>query len=114
MSGTVLYDNNCNLCNRQVHFIRKRDRKKAFRFVPLQSEEGKKMLRHADLSDHEPDTIVYEKSDRHYLRSSAVLRILKDMGGGWGLLYPLVIVPTFIRDALYRLVAHNRHRFFRR
>lgn len=113
MSGTVLYDSNCNLCNNQVHFIRKRDRKNAFRFVPLQSAEGRQMLRHAGLSDRDPDTIVYEKSDHHYLRSSAVLRILKDMGGGWRLFYPLVIIPSFIRDYLYRLVARNRHRFMR-
>jgi len=111
MSGTVLYDSSCNLCNSQVRFIRRRDRNNRFRFVPLQSEEGKEMLHHAGLPDGESDTVVYQKSGRHYLRSSAVLSILKDLGGGWRLLYPLVIIPSFIRDSIYRLVARNRHHF---
>ena len=110
MSGTVLYDGNCNLCNNQVRFIRKRDKGKQFRFVPLQSEEGIDMLRDAGLPGNELDTVVYKKSGRHYLRSSAVLGILRDLGGGWRLLYSLVIVPAVIRDFFYRLVARNRHR----
>jgi len=110
MSGTVLYDSNCNLCNSQVRFIKKRDRKNLFRFVPLQSEEGSDMLREAGLPVNELDTVVYQKSGRHYLRSSAVLGILRDLGGGWRILGSLVIVPAVIRDFFYRLVARNRHR----
>lgn len=110
MSGTVLYDDNCNLCNSQVRFIKRRDQGNLFRFVPLQSEEGREMLQKAGLPDNELDTVVYEKSGRHYQRSSAVLGILRDLGGGWRLLGSLVIVPAFIRDFFYRLVARNRHR----
>jgi predicted DCC family thiol-disulfide oxidoreductase YuxK len=110
MSGTVLYDSDCDLCNSQVRFIKKRDKGNRFRFVPLQSEEGGDMLREAGLPDNELDTVVYEKSGRHYLRSSAVLSILRDLGGGWRILGSLVIVPAVIRDFFYRLVARNRHR----
>jgi len=109
MSGTVLYDSECNLCNSQVRFIKKRDRKNLFRFVPLQSGEGKEMLHKAGLPEDELDTVVYEKSGRHYLRSSAALGILRDLGGGWRLLGSLVIIPAAIRDFFYRLVARNRH-----
>ncbi len=110
MSGTVLYDSDCDLCNSQVRFIKKRDKGNLFRFVPLQSEEGGDMLREAGLPDNELDTVVYQKSGRHYLRSSAVLGILRDLGGGWRILGSLVIVPAVIRDFFYRLVARNRHR----
>ncbi len=110
MSGTVLYDSNCNLCNSQVRFIKKRDKGNLFRFVPLQSEEGSDMLREACLPDNELDTVVYQKSGRHYLRSSAVLGILRDLGGGWRIVGSLMIVPAVIRDFFYRLVARNRHR----
>lgn len=109
MAGTILYDSSCNLCNSQVRFIRKRDRENLFRFVPLQSEEGREMLYKAGLPVNELDTVVYEKSGRHYLRSSAVLGILRDLGRGWRLFYSLMIVPAVIRDFFYRLVARNRH-----
>ena len=110
MKGTILYDSDCDLCHSQVRFIKKRDKGNLFRFVPLQSEEGGDMLREAGLPDNELDTVVYEKSGRHYLRSSAVLSILRDLGGGWRILGSLVIVPAVIRDFFYRLVARNRHR----
>ena len=113
MSGTVLYDGDCALCNSQVRFIKKRDRGNRFRFVPLQSGEGREMLREAGLPDNELDTVVYAKSGLHYLRSSALLGILRDLGGGWRLLWSLVLVPAVIRDFFYRLVARNRHRLSR-
>ena len=109
MAGTILYDSSCNLCNSQVRFIRKRDRENLFRFVPLQSKEGREMLYKAGLPGNELDTVVYQKSGRHYLRSSAVLGILRDLGRGWRLFYSLMIVPAVIRDFFYRLVARNRH-----
>ena len=68
------------------------------------------MLREAGLPVNELDTVVYEKSGKHYLRSSAVLGILTDLGGGWRIPGSLVIVPAVIRDFFYRLVARNRHR----
>ena len=110
MGGTVLYDGECSFCNSQVRFIRERDTRNRFRFVPLQSDEGRELLRKAGLPENELDSVVYDKSGRQYLRSSAVLSILRDMGRGWSLLYSLVIVPACIRDAFYRLVARNRHR----
>ncbi|MGC9355675.1 MAG: thiol-disulfide oxidoreductase DCC family protein, partial [Mariniphaga sp.] len=39
----VLFDGVCNLCNGTVDFILKRDGKKQFRFVALQSEAGEKI-----------------------------------------------------------------------
>ena len=111
MNGTVLYDSECALCNSQVRFIRKRDMGNLFRFVPLQSEEGRSMLRSAGLPEDELDTVVYVKEGKDLIRSSAVLEILRDLGGGWGLLRVLGVIPPVIRDFFYRLVARNRHRF---
>jgi len=113
VSGTVLYDSECTLCNSQVRFISRRDRRKSFRFVALQSEEGRRMLRDAGLPTDELDTVVYAKEGKHLVRSSAVLGIAGDLGGAWRLLPALKIIPASIRDFFYRLVARNRHRLSR-
>gem|GEM_PF-3701051 len=34
MTGTVLFDGNCNLCDRLAWFLRRHDRMNRFRFVP--------------------------------------------------------------------------------
>jgi len=114
MSGTILYDSECALCNSQVKFINKRSRGDLFRFVSLQSEEGKNMLKDAGLPENELDTVVYANTGRYYKRSAAVLNILKDLGGGWSLLRVLGIIPSGIRDFFYRLIARNRHRLSRK
>lgn len=111
MNGTVLYDGECALCNSQVKFITDHDDTGRFHPVPLQSEEGRRMLRSAGISETDLDTVVYKKDGRYLTRSSAVLNILKDLGGGWKLLYGFIIIPSFIRDFFYSLVARNRHRF---
>lgn len=110
----ILYDGDCALCNSQVKFISNRDKQKQFLFVPLQSEEGRVLLRSAGLNEDELDTVVYAKNGKFLLRSSAVLGILRDLGRGWRLLYSLIIVPAAIRDFFYNLVARNRHRIVHR
>lgn len=109
MSGTVLYDGECSFCSSQVNFIRKHDRQGRFRFVALKSEEGRSLLRDAGLPDTEPDTVVYETRGGIRVRSSAVLDILGDLGGGWRLFRIMKVIPAGIRDFFYRIVARNRH-----
>jgi predicted DCC family thiol-disulfide oxidoreductase YuxK len=114
MNGTVLFDGDCNLCDRLGRFLRKHDRMNRFRLVPLQSEEGILSLLAAGLTISENDTAVYIKENKFHLRSTAVLHILKDLGCTWRILYIFIIVPPFIRDPLYKLLAKNRYRIFGR
>jgi len=114
MNGTVIYDGGCNLCNSQVRFLSKLDRKKMLRFVPSQSGEGRGVLLAAGLDGAENDTVVYCSRNRYYLRSSAVLNILRDIGRGWQILYIFIIIPPFIRNFFYRQIARNRHRIYGR
>jgi predicted DCC family thiol-disulfide oxidoreductase YuxK len=110
----LLFDGVCNLCNGLVRFIVRRDKNSRIRFVPLQSDAGKSLLSKAGLSPDSIDTIVYFSGAKILFRSSAVLNLLKDIGGGWRLLYGLIIIPPFIRDLFYNLVVKNRYRLFGR
>jgi len=112
MGGTVLFDDTCNLCDSLVRFIRKHDKMNRFRLVPLQSEEGIIILRSAGLTETDYDTAVYMSKGKYFLRSSAVLHILKDLGRGWRILYLFIIVPPLIRDSVYNLIASNRYNLF--
>lgn len=114
MNATVLFDSSCNLCNGLVRFIKRRDKRKLFCFVSMQSEEGRKLLLSAYLPVNEMNTAVYITKGRIYLRSSAMLNILKDLGRGWKILYVFITVPPFIRDFAYKVVARNRYHLFGR
>jgi predicted DCC family thiol-disulfide oxidoreductase YuxK len=113
-SGKVimLFDGVCNFCNASVNFILPRDKKDHFRFSPLQSEAGKSLLLKYKVNSSETDSVILIENGTAYFRSEAALRILKNMGRGWFLLYVFIIVPTFIRDPVYNWIARNRYKWF--
>ena len=70
----ILFDGVCNLCESSVQFIIKYDTKDVFRFVALQSELGKEILKHIGISPINIDSIIlYEPGIAYYYKSSAAL-----------------------------------------
>jgi len=114
LSQILLFDGKCNLCNSLVKFVIRKDKNARIRFASLQSDTGKLLLTDAGLNADSADTVVYFSSDKVFVRSAAVLNLLKDLGGGWILFYSLVIIPSFIRDFFYNIIAKNRYRIFGR
>jgi predicted DCC family thiol-disulfide oxidoreductase YuxK len=110
----ILFDGVCNLCNTGIQSIIKKDKKRKFRFASLQGEKGQSLLREFNLTDNNLDSFVLIEGDKAYTRSTAALRIAKITGGFWKILYGLIIVPRFMRDAVYNLIARNRYRWFGR
>ena len=108
----VLFDGVCNLCNGMVQFVLKRDKKKQFLFGSLQGKTGQEYLRKYKIPVNAFNSFMLIEGDKLYTRSTGALRLLKHMGGGWQLLYAFIIVPRFIRDAVYRLIAINRYKWF--
>ena len=110
----LLFDGFCNLCSRLVNFIIKRDKKAKFLFVSLQSASGQSLLKKFGLPTDDFDSVVYIRSDKYFLKSSAILHILKEMGGIWKLFFIFIIIPNFIRDLIYKIIAKTRYKIFGR
>jgi len=58
------------------------------------------------------DSIMFLEGERLTTKSTAVIRISKYLGGAWPLCMVALIIPRFIRDVLYNVVAKNRYRWF--
>lgn len=112
MRGTILFDGVCNLCNGFVQWIIARDPEARFRFGTLQSAAAQELVKGVQAGPLDMGTVLYVTDGRVLERSTATLTILKDLGGAWGLLYAFIIVPRFIRDAVYRWVARNRYKWY--
>lgn len=108
----LLFDGVCNLCNRSVRFIIERDKKKKFRFAPLQGTAGQEILRRFGLSPDDINSFILLEGDKIYTRSTGALRVARKLRGGWKLLYGFIIVPRIIRDAVYDVIARNRYKWF--
>ena len=105
----IFFDGVCGLCNAWVDFILKRDKAGIFSFAPLQGNYAKEMEPEASKN---LNTMIYHASGQRYYRTGAILRILRDLGGIWCLAWVFWLVPFFIRDFFYGLIARNRYRIF--
>lgn len=111
----ILFDGVCNLCSRAVRIVLKRDRRREFRFAAMQSEAGRKLLAKAGLPEGGVDYLVLVEGGRSYTKSDAVIRIaarLTPLWRCWALVARLV--PRFLRDLKYDLIARCRYRIFGR
>lgn len=110
----VLFDGVCNFCNASVNFIIDRDPEKQFQFAPLQSDVAKDLLRKHGLKvpEGDPDTIVLIDGDHAYQRSGAALRIARRLASPWKVMFAFIVVPWFLRDLAYVIIAKNRYRLF--
>ncbi len=110
----ILFDGVCNFCNFWVNFIMNRDKNDIYKFAAMQSESGQKLLQEFKLNVSDFDTFVLIVNDKHFTKSTAALKISKNLKSFVKLLYPLIILPRPIRDFFYDLIAKNRYKFFGR
>ena len=108
----VLFDGLCNLCNGSVNFIIKRDKLGKYKFASLQSEIGKDLSNKYNIDTSTVDSIILIKNNKVFIKSDAVLEILKDLPIGWRLLRIGIILPKFMRDWLYDFIAKHRYQIF--
>lgn len=108
----VFFDGYCVFCSASVDWILPRDVRGVFRFAPIQGKTAAAKLPGARASDVPPDSILYLRDGVLYDRSTAILRILADLGGPWRLATPLLLVPRPVRDFFYEQFARRRYRLF--
>lgn len=110
--SVIFFDGVCNLCNSTVQFVIKHDRRQYFKFAALQSEFAQEQLSGFVLKAKRGDSFVLVEDGKVYEQSTAALRVAKKLSGFWRLLYIFIVVPPFVRDAVYNFVARNRYKWF--
>lgn len=113
----VFFDGVCNLCIASIQFIIRRDPAGYFKFVSLQSSKGQALLAQHNITEQlgaGDDSVILLEGGQVYTHSDASLRVARHLTGvvRWG--YALIIVPRFIRNAAYRLIARTRYSVFGR
>lgn len=108
----ILFDGVCNFCNYWVQFTLRRNRNQNLRFAPLQGEAAKQLLSQHGISSTPLQSVILLDNGKVYTQSSAALRICRHLRGGWKLAYGLIIIPRFIRDFVYNIIARNRYHWF--
>ena len=104
----VFIDGICVLCNRLSRILIRLDAKNQFLFSTLNSGYAKKTL----VQPKEDSILVFSQKGIIYSKSKAILFIIRQLPYvKWiGILFQ--IIPTFILDHLYDIIAKNRYRWF--
>lgn len=108
----ILFDGICNLCNSSVQYVIKHDPVALFKFASLQSETGRQLLKEYGLPENSLNSFVLIQDNKAHTRSTAALKVAKKLKGPVKLLYGFIIVPAFIRNWVYTLIAHKRYKWF--
>ena len=107
----ILYDGFCELCSKSIRFIIKNDSQRLFIYFPLQSDEGKELLKQYNIEHVSDNTFVYIEDGVFYLRSTAALMVCKQIKKlKW--LSVFLIIPVCFRDYVYRIVSKYRYKWF--
>lgn len=110
----IIFDGICNLCNSSVNFIIKRDHRRLFLFTPYQSDAAKDILKEFGIREEDVSSICLVEGEKIFVKSDAVLSIVKRLSFPFSLGYLFIIIPRAVRDCLYDIVAKNRYRWFGR
>lgn len=108
----ILFDGVCNFCNSTVNFVLQQDHRQLFRFAPLQSTASQQLLQKHRLPTQNFDSFILIENGKAYKGSTAALRLANHLPWYWKWTQLFWIVPRFIRDGIYKLIAKNRYRWF--
>ena len=117
----IFFDGVCGLCDHFVQLVLDHDKTGKFLFCPLQSDFAKQKLAAHGIKSSELGSVVLildcgEPAEAAYTKSEAALRILGalDKSTPLVLLKYSLILPAFLRNFGYDLVASNRYKVFGR
>jgi predicted DCC family thiol-disulfide oxidoreductase YuxK len=109
----IVFDGECVLCSGFFRFMTARD-KGQFRFATAQSPVGQTLYGALDLSltDFETNLVIVDGTV--YQRLDAFCMAMKSLGWPWRALSVARVLPRFLKDPMYHLIARNRYRIFGR
>lgn len=114
----LLYDGTCGLCNRIVRLLLRTDKVGRLRFAPLQGEPAQAYLRAHGLPTEDFDSLVFvpdwniAAAGGYFLRTDGALAAAAEVGGVWRLVTWMRVLPAWMRDPFYKLVARTRYALF--
>lgn len=109
----ILFDGECNLCDKSVTFIIDRDPRKKFKFASIQSTRGRELIQKCGGNPDKVTAMYLIEGEKCYRASVAALRIAKGLVFPWPLLYyAFIFLPPFIRNSVYFIISKTRTKFF--
>lgn len=108
----IYFDGVCYLCNSLVNFLLKIDKDNRLKFSPLQSNFAERELKNSKINLEEIDSIILQVGSKFFIKSDAVIEIIKELRWYWRIFLIAKIFPLKLRDKLYDFIADHRYKWF--
>jgi predicted DCC family thiol-disulfide oxidoreductase YuxK len=112
----IVFDGVCVLCTANARFVLNNDREGHFRMAAMQDAAGASIMHHAGLDPKDPTSFILldppSQGGRIWMNSDAVLHMWSQLGWPWRIGTVFRIIPRFIRDPIYKMIARNRYKWF--
>jgi len=114
----LLYDGECGLCNGIVRLLLRSDKAGRLHYAALQSELAQNYLRSQNMPTSDFDSLVFvpdwndSLAGAARLRTDGALSAAAEVGGFWRVVSWLRILPAWLRDPFYKLIARTRYALF--
>ncbi len=106
----LFFDGHCLLCQRFVQWILRHDPKGIFHFSSQQSEYAGQVFTQHALT---PNKMIYLIDNGHiFAKFEVIIQIGKHLGFPWSLISIAKILPRFLQNRLYDIIAENRYHWF--
>jgi len=104
----VFYDGECGFCQATIQFLLDHDKRGVIHYAAIQSEFTVNFFN--QLGELQPDlsTFYFYSNGKLKSKSAGALSVLKFLTFPYPLLIVFRIIPQFIRDFVYDLIAKNR------
>lgn len=113
MNPILLYDGDCPLCNHSILFLIKTDTSEVLRYASLDSDKAQNLLgtKYDAILRNDAVTLLYE--DQIYVETDAIIQSLRIINKWIWLVHLMQIIPRFLSNGIYRIVARNRSKLFK-
>lgn len=108
----VFFDGYCNLCNRSIDYLIRKDKHQKLRYASQQSNFAQDFFQTLQFDLQAAESIVFYNQGKVYIKSSAVLKIMSVLGFPYNLMAVFFIIPNFLRNSIYNFIAANRYQWF--
>lgn len=102
------------MCHAWVKWIIRRDRRKIFKFAPLESDKARDLVTPIFPGYLAEDTIILFDEGKIYTRSNAILHIFSVLGFPYSMLTVGKLIPASLRNSLYAWIAQKRYTYGKR
>lgn len=108
----ILFDGECSLCNKYVNLVIRNSKKNEFKFVSMKSAKGAAKLKSINNELDLKQTIILIEKTSVKTKSDAIIAIISKLKFPYSLLTVIKIIPKFLLDKAYNIIALNRYKLF--